>query len=309
MAFFEQRIIPYHAVDSIGPGPVLILAPHPDDEVFGCGGALLRHVEAGDAVRVVILTDGGRGVDDSGEYVRQRRQESLKAAALLGYSPPVFWELPDRGLEYGEPLIRRLLESIEDSAAALVYAPSWWEAHPDHRALAMAAAEAVRRSESAVRLVFYEIGVPLPPNALLDITGLLERKQQAMACFASQLALQSYDRQILALNRYRTYTLPETVQAAEAYRVLSRDELRAMPGDPDPGRIQRTPEPSGSVRQREPRSEPRAELEALESRAAFLQNTLEEIYQSTSWRVTGPLRWISSRWQAIAPPFLRRRRQ
>ena len=302
MACAEHHFIPYHAVDAIGSGPALILAPHPDDEVFGCGGALLRHVDAGDPVRVIILTDGGYG--GSEDYLRERRLESLGAAALLGYGMPEFWDLPDRGLECGEPLIRRLGESIEVHGAEWVYAPSWWEIHPDHYSLALAATEAVRRCRRPLHLVLYEIGAPLAPNRLLDITAVLERKRAAMACFPSQLALQSYDRQILALNRYRTYTLPRAVQAAEAYRVLHRDELRALPEGGYPGRIPQKSEEWADARR--VLAELRAELAAFESRTACLQNLLDELYASTSWRITGPLRWISRHWRALTRHLRRR---
>jgi LmbE family N-acetylglucosaminyl deacetylase/FMN phosphatase YigB (HAD superfamily)/predicted nucleic acid-binding Zn-ribbon protein len=228
----EQDFLPYAAISSLGPGPALVFAPHPDDEVFGCGGAIMRHVSSGDPVRVVIVTDGAYGSPaDSEEYARTRRRESAQAAAILGYGVPEFWNLPDRGLEYGERLIRRLLAAMEEGAAELVYAPSCWEIHPDHRVLALAAAEAARRSARPIRLAMYEVGVPLQPNALLDITGLAERKAAAVACFSSQLAQQNYDKQLAALNRFRTYTLPRNVHAAEGYLVLSAEELRnGIPG-------------------------------------------------------------------------------
>ena len=60
----ENEWIPYHAVQILGTGPVLVLAPHPDDEVFGCAGAIMRHIAAGDPVTVLILTDGGGDQDD-----------------------------------------------------------------------------------------------------------------------------------------------------------------------------------------------------------------------------------------------------
>ncbi len=43
---------------------VLVLAPHADDEVFGCGGAIMRHADRGVPVRVVVAADGGHGVSD-----------------------------------------------------------------------------------------------------------------------------------------------------------------------------------------------------------------------------------------------------
>lgn len=211
-------------------GSALVLAPHPDDEVLGCGGAIMRHTAANDPVRVIVVTDGAFGrAKDRDAYIRTRQDESRCAAAVLGCQSPEHWLLPDRGLEYGERLIQRILAAIDAQAADLVYAPSWWEMHPDHFALALAAAEAVRRCARPIQLVMYEIGVPLHPNRLLDITDLVDRKQAAIECFESQLAQQRYDRHIAALNTYRTYTLPGTVEAAEAYRLMSQEELRQNP--------------------------------------------------------------------------------
>jgi LmbE family N-acetylglucosaminyl deacetylase len=229
MSFVEQHFVPYRAELSMGPGRALVFAPHPDDEVLGCGGAIMRHVAAGDALAVVIVTDGGAASGAGSDYACVREQESRCAAEILGYGKPLCWRMPDRGIAYGEALIERMMDAIREQRADLVYVPSWWEMHPDHYAVALAGAEAVRRSGDDIALVMYEVGVPLHPNRLLDITDLVRRKQAAVDCFGSQLAQQDYGRHIGALNIYRTYTLPATVLAAEAYRIVRGDALRLDP--------------------------------------------------------------------------------
>lgn len=221
----EQRLVPYASAPLPLAAAVLALAPHADDEVFGCGGALALHARAGVPVAVVIATDGAAR-DDS---IADRLAESRAAAACLGIPAPTCWHLPDRGLEYGEDLVGRILRAIHETGADLVYAPSPAEAHPDHRALALAAIEAARRTVGNLRLVLYEIGVPLAPTMLLDITAAHAAKREAMRCFASQLAHQRYDEQIDALNRYRSYTLPAEVEVAEAFRVVDAATLAADP--------------------------------------------------------------------------------
>lgn len=216
----ESDLTPYTASLGLPAHAVLVLAPHPDDEVFGCGGAILLHTRACTPVEVVILTDGA-GFGD----VAVRQHESRSAAKLMGYGQPDFWNLPDRGLRYSEALVQRIADRIISTGADLVYAPSPWEVHPDHRQTAMLALEAVQRVTSAVRLAFYEVGAPLRPNVLLDITTVLDSKDAAMRCFASQLTQQDYVRHIEALNQYRTYTLAREVRSAEAYRVLQPGEL------------------------------------------------------------------------------------
>ena len=227
----EQTLIPYHASKQIDGKQVLVLAPHPDDEVFGCGGAILHHVMAGAAVHVVIVTDGGFGVSEMlrEDYVQRRQQESRDAAQLLAYGEPEFWLQRDREIAYGEKLVCQVLQAIQKYGADLVYAPSVFEMHPDHRALGMSAAEAVRRAGAPVQLAMYEVGMPLRPNLLLDISDIVERKREAMECFISQNDRQRYDLDIAALNRYRTYTLPSEVVAAEAYILVSAKDLADDP--------------------------------------------------------------------------------
>ena len=224
----EQQLVPYKATTMIEGTRVLVLAPHPDDEIFGCGGAIMRHVSHRQPVKVIICSDGAYRPDASQQatYAALRRSESIQAATVLGYGEPDFWGLPDRGLEYGEFLVQRIQHAIETFHADLLYAPSIHEMHPDHRALAMAAVEAARRHGSPLKLAMYEVGVPmLRPSLLLDISDLRERKQQAMACFLSQLKEQAYDKHITALNTFRTYTLGPRVTAAEAYFLASAAEL------------------------------------------------------------------------------------
>ena len=85
---------------------VLVFAPHPDDEVFGCGGLLTLLAASGASISVHVVTDGGYGKFGQNKDVRKR--ESLDAAALLGYPAPHFWDLPDQGLRLDTPLISRI---------------------------------------------------------------------------------------------------------------------------------------------------------------------------------------------------------
>lgn len=281
MSLAEHEFVPYHAEHCLAHGRVLVLAPHPDDEVFGCGGAIMRHLAAGDPVRVIVVTDGALGVGpDQPDPIRTRRDETRRAAAVIGHVDPVFWGWPDRGLNYGEALIGQILDAIAHWSADLVYAPSWWEIHPDHLTLALASAEAVRRCERPIRLAFYEVGSPLWPNRLLDITDLAERKRTAMACFTTQMAQQDYDRHVAGLNSFRTYTLPPEIRAAEAFRLLSRDELRAPPWD------RMRPDAECSLKDL---------AESLRRPCGDFEDRLSAIERSTSWRITAPLRWLVQR--------------
>jgi predicted HAD superfamily hydrolase/LmbE family N-acetylglucosaminyl deacetylase/glycosyltransferase involved in cell wall biosynthesis len=225
----EKRLVPYDASFSIEGDRVLVLAPHPGDDVFGCAGAIMRHVANGAVVRVIVVADGTFRTDgiQNSDLEAVRREENCRAAGILGYGTPEFWSLQGRSLEYGEQLVQRISNAIDAFAPDLIYAPSIHEVHPNRRALAMAAMEVVRRHEARLNMMIYEVGVPLPrTNRLLDISDLVERKQNAMSCFVSQLNEQAYDEQISALNRFRTYALGPLVAAAEAYQMVQQDALK-----------------------------------------------------------------------------------
>jgi len=210
----EPDLVPYVAVSSLPVRSMLVLAPHPDDEVFGCGGTLALAARQGVDVRVVVVSDGAQGGDAAA-----RQLECRRAAVALGYDRGgealQFWRLPDRGVAPDAALVERIRRLLEQRRPEWLLAPSPLEIHPDHRAVCLAAITAAAEGEA--RLGFYEIGHPLMPSLLVDITPVLALKQQALDCFPSQLASQRYDEHILALNRYRAYTLGPAVSHAEAY--------------------------------------------------------------------------------------------
>ena len=222
----EASIIPYQASPVPAATRVAVFAPHPDDEVFGCGGAIALHVRAGCAVQVILLTSGGHGASTAA-YVSEREAESREAARILGIAPPQYWGLPDRGLSYGESLVQRIFDAIQEAAADVVYAPSPWELHPDHQATALSVMEAVRRLGGAIHLCFYEVSAPLRPNLLVDITPVAELKQRAMQAFQSQEGKLPYASFVSALNRFRALTVHPAAETVEAFECYGANDLAA----------------------------------------------------------------------------------
>lgn len=285
----ESAFTPYSALSRLDCRAALVFAPHADDEVFGCGGALARHVDAGDRLTVIVLTDGAFRVADSqrADCIAARESESRAAAAALGTPAPQFWGLPDRGIVADTALVERMVVAIQASGADLVYAPALSEAHPDHRAVAQAAVRAVSRCGGDIRLAMYEVGMAVPANVLLDITSVWSRKQAAMSCFASQLTFQRYDEHIAGLNRYRTYTLGQEVRYAEAYAVYRADELHRCAAA-----IVRDGDGALPPWQAEALQTAVAREAEARQRVAELTDQLDALRASRSWRLTAPLRGL-----------------
>jgi LmbE family N-acetylglucosaminyl deacetylase len=221
----ESALCPYAAQLRVPAHRLLVLAPHPDDEVLGCGGLVAAMLAQGADVHVVIISDGGLGGDAA-----TREQESMAANRVLGGGASGarlgFWRLPDRALAQEPTLVARLQHLIVTCGADCVLLPSPFEIHPDHRALCLAGLHAVRASCRATDVLFYEVGQALMPDVLVDITPFVARKRAALACFRSQLDQQPYDEQVLGLNRFRAYTLGQTVTHAEAFQRVQPEVLQ-----------------------------------------------------------------------------------
>ena len=78
----ENLLIPFLPGEVPDAEVILVVSPHPDDEVFGCGGAIMRHLQNGKQVNVVIISDGAFGTEGEEKVrrVAQRESESCKAA-------------------------------------------------------------------------------------------------------------------------------------------------------------------------------------------------------------------------------------
>lgn len=139
----------------------LIVAPHPDDETLGCGGRILLARRAGQAVTVLVATDGAasHGADLAGLRA-VRRQELAAATGLLGLSAPdlITLDLPDGSLAaHRAELVERLVALIDERRPDEVYATCRQEAHPDHAAAGLALAEALSRCRHRPRAFEYPI--------------------------------------------------------------------------------------------------------------------------------------------------------
>jgi LmbE family N-acetylglucosaminyl deacetylase len=240
----EADAIPYEPSRLRGER-LLVLAPHPDDEVIGCGGLVAQHIREGRSVRVVVATDGAAAGDAATREEESRRglailsgedREGSVADGSFGLSAPqgeriTFLRHRDRELPSEIDALRDILTGYKPD---LILAPSPIEIHPDHSALSNAFCELIQRDASlfadlaTARVAFYEVGQPLRPNTIVDITGVAGAKYDAIAAHASQLTFRDYVAYARGLNAYRAMTMPPEVKFAEAYYVVALPELRTI---------------------------------------------------------------------------------
>lgn len=209
----------------------LVIAPHYDDEVLGCGGLLASWLEAGTEVQVLFLTDaagGAEAVDDAAAYSTIRRREAEAVAAELGWSLAGHLGLPDGALSARlDEVAQHLGEAIEEHRPEVLLVPSPLEASEDHRAafavlhrlLSPLRSGGGELAESAadLRVLVYEINHPFYPELLVDVGPWVATLERAMELYASQQERHDYLAAALGLRRFRTLTLGPEVRAAEGY--------------------------------------------------------------------------------------------
>ena len=224
----ELHFYPKDALSLQGITHALCIAPHPDDEVLGCAGALALLAQNKVPVQSVIVTQGDKGLGAaSQEHGNERMEESRLAAQMLGCMAPRFLHFEDRQLSYNAALVDVLSQELTThfsiKSVGMLFLPSLSEPHPDHQAVALAGLAAAMKHKGPLRVLFYEVGAPLHPNTYLDITSVAQQKWQALACFASQMKLENYEGLSRAMATMRAFGKAPQCTAAEAYFEVDMD--------------------------------------------------------------------------------------
>jgi LmbE family N-acetylglucosaminyl deacetylase len=206
---------------------VLVFAPHPDDETFGCGGSIKLHTAHGDELKVVVLTDGSAGdflnrEPNRAQYVLKREEETYRAAEILGIRDLEFWGYADAHLREEDRSFHRMKQLIRNFMPSVIYIPARTEMHIDHLAAFTQAWNAAKDARWVKKLLFYEVHTPTLPNGFVDISSVLSFKSQACQQYVSQLEVFDYQSAIVGLNAFRAMKFAPQVKYVEAFQLLEQ---------------------------------------------------------------------------------------
>ena len=214
---------------------ILVIAPHPDDEVLGCGGTIAKHVSMGDSVYVCIVTKGCEPLF-SQDSVEKVMDECKKADALLGVKETIFLNFPAAMMEEVPryKLNDAFIKTIQKIKPEIVYLPHRGDMQLDHKMTVDAAMVALRpKYDHMVKIIYAyetlsETGWDVPntvnefiPNVYNDITEYIDKKVKALQKFTTQLAEFPNPRSIEtieALAKFRGNTV--SIPYAEAFMLL-----------------------------------------------------------------------------------------
>lgn len=215
---------------------ILVVAPHHDDEVLGCGGTIVKHYKKNERVWVVYITAGWSGVPkikSKEKAVKIREREARNACKILGVQKAIFLREDDRNIynKKGE-IIKKFIKIIRDIKPSLIYAPHPKEKDIEHRIAYEAIKEATWLSKSpylpklgqptkSIKNVYlYEVWTPMKDFFTReDITSAVDIKIKALLAYKSQLEYFNLVDAITGLNMYRGSMVGTNKKFAEVFQV------------------------------------------------------------------------------------------
>ncbi len=188
---------------------ILCIVPHPDDAEIYAGGTLAKMAQEGSRVIIAVTTDGVKGTFEleGSELISARHREMVASARLLGAQEPIFLGYTDFELDQLAPGVLReryIFLIRKHRPDVLITEDPFWlgEPHPDHRAVALAAMEAVQYARlpriypqhlaeglepHTVTEKYYYSEDPSRFNKIVDIRATFDTKVTAVAAHHSQV--------------------------------------------------------------------------------------------------------------------------
>jgi len=215
---------------------VLVVSAHPDDEILGCGGTLLKHKQAGDEIAWIIITNIFEHQGFEKDRIKSRQEEISTVQKEVGFADVFKLDYPTMNLT-DESLIRlipQIGKIFNDFQPEVIYILNRSDAHSDHLITFKAVMACTKsfRHQYIKRVLMYEciseteFGSALPenvfiPNYFVNISDFMDRKLEIMKIYESELGEHPFPRSIeniKALAHFRGASVG--VNYAESFQLL-----------------------------------------------------------------------------------------
>jgi LmbE family N-acetylglucosaminyl deacetylase len=160
---------------------VIAIGAHPDDIELGCGGALLRHVAAGDRVTMLVMTTGERGPQDAVSRVIEQEE----AARLIG-ADLVWGGLADGAIPHDRDTVALIDDIVRRCGADVMYTHAPNDSHQDHVNTSASSISAARKLS---RVLCYQAPSTkgFEPTVFVDVEDTMSGKIEALEAHRSQV--------------------------------------------------------------------------------------------------------------------------
>lgn len=215
---------------------ILVVSAHPDDEIIGTGGALLKHIAAGDEVCWLIITDVllTHGFDE--KVIKKRTEEIDRVCEGVGFSRVVKFQYPTMTLssESVIEMVPRISALMNDFKPEIIYTMNRSDAHSDHRVIfdaVMACTKSFRHPYLRKVLMYETISETefapalaekaFVPNYFVDITDFFRKKVELATIYESEFGEHPFPRSVRNLEALATFRGASCgVEYAEAFQLI-----------------------------------------------------------------------------------------
>ena len=211
---------------------ILIISPHPDDEVLGCGGTIKKHSRNGDEVYLCIVTKGYTP-DWSKEFIENMSKQIKESNTILGIKKIYFLGYPTVKLDTipQKELNEAISQVVSEVKPDILYLPHKGDLNKDHRLIFEASLVATRPINHKIKKVLsYEVlsetewGQPIEPfipNVYVDISGTFDKKIEAVNAYKSELKQYPHPRSLEVIEALAKKRGSEVgVNFAEAFMLI-----------------------------------------------------------------------------------------
>jgi LmbE family N-acetylglucosaminyl deacetylase len=200
---------------------VLVLAPHPDDEIIGCGGTLLRLQSAGARITVLQATDGSdaAALQDQPAHIRTtiRLEEAAVVAQRLD-ARLVCWKEDNANFLEKPELVQRLSRLIRTERPALIFVPFVTDIHPDHMTLSrILSAVVVADGVTDAEILNYEVWSLTPTNRYCDVTSVMPEIADLLLLYKTAMKVDDFVHFCQSRNYYNALIHQNVQGFAEAF--------------------------------------------------------------------------------------------
>jgi len=212
---------------------VLVLSPHPDDEVIGCGGTLLDVSAQGGAITIVQVTDGSDSaafIDEPDSVRRQvRLDEAARVARGLGARELVCLRADNRALRATPELSARVRDVLEHTRPGTVFAPSFTDIHPDHQTVLRLLAEALAELPRPLPdVALYEVWSLVAPTHVHDVNGRMAGIEALLLDYETALKIDDYVHLVAERLLYNSLEHRGQPGYAEVFEIVPAERFLAL---------------------------------------------------------------------------------
>ncbi len=216
---------------------VLVVAAHSDDEALGCSGTMAKHIEAGDKVHVLFMTNGVSARSVSSDEVESRLSSAECAMHILGVNSMQNLDFPDNAMD-SVPLLdvtQAIEKKISELQPRLIYTHHVGDLNIDHQITHKAVMTACRPQPGFCVKEIYAFEVlsstewqtpgfmPFLPNLFVDITAYIDIKRKVIETYNNEMRTEPHSRSMnnaISLNSVRGKTVG--VNYAESFVVIRK---------------------------------------------------------------------------------------